>query len=324
MSLLDWLLYVLLPLSIILCLIRLYVKGRSCHFSPNLEGKVVIVTGANAGIGFYTALRLAELGARLVLACRDSVRTEPAIKEIKDKTGSSTVEFIKLDLGSKKSIREFVDIFKSKYDRLDILVNNAGLVTVDRTLTSDGFETQFGVNHLGHFYLTHLLKDYLIKSAPSRIVTVASDAHQWGVLDFDDLMTEKKKYSSMKCYGNTKLANICHANELNRRLESLGVKAVSLHPGAVKTDIMSSSLKGKWYKWILEIIAYPIFAILFKDAERGAQTTLYCALIEHEKLESGKYYVNCRPTKTNKNATDPALWKRLWDESLRLLEIKDQ
>ena len=306
--------------SITLFLIKKYMNGGTCRLSPNLRGKVAIVTGANCGMGYYTALKLAKLGAKVVLACRDPNRAYEALEEIKKTTYDAQVEFIKLDLANPSSIKEFVDVFQTKYNRLDILVNNAGLGSKNRQLTAKGLEMTFATNHLGHFMLTLLLTDYLIKSGPSRVVNVASASSFQGNIHWDDLMLEKG-YTMWKAYAQSKLANVIFANEFNRRFESKGVKSVSLHPGVVRTEIWRSALK-RTIPAILATIFYPLILLFTKSSEQGAQTALQCALMDHDKLEGGAYYSDCVPVKMNPDGKNEEYGKSLWDKSLELLEMK--
>ena len=306
---------------IILFLVKWYCNGGTCRLSPNLQYKVAIVTGSNCGIGYHTALRLAQLGARVVLACRNPGRAFDAIAKIQKTVKDAQVEFIKIDLTSPTSIKEFVEIFKSKYDRLDILVNNAGLVSETRQLTSEEIEWTFSANHLGHFMLTLLLTDYLIKSGPSRVVNVSSKSSLKGKMHWDDLMLEKG-YAVMKAYEQSKLANVIFTMEFNRRFESKGVKSVSLHPGVVRTEIWRPAWE-RIITTILVIILYPLIFLFTKSSEQGAQTTLQCALMDHDKLEGGAFYSDCVPTKMNPDGKNEEFGKRLWDVSLELLKMED-
>lgn len=302
-------------------LLKLYFNGPSCKISKNLTGKVVIVTGSNCGIGFYTALRMAELGASVIMATRDPSRAEPALAEIRRKVKSAQIEFIKLDLASLKSVREFVDTFKSKYNRLDILINNAGLSMAERTVTSDGFEMVFQVNYLGHFLLTHLLTDYLLKSAPSRIVNVSAIIQKHQRINWDDMMSTKN-YNWTVPYGQSKLAQVIYANEFNKRYEQRGVKAVSLHPGVANSEFQRNIFKKFWIKAII-FLTYPILLFFAKTTVKGAQTTIYCALEDHEKLSGGNYYADCKIRKlANPVAFDDETGKKLWDRTVELLNLK--
>ena len=306
---------------ILLFLLKKYMNGGICRLSPNLQGKVAIVTGSNCGIGYFTALRLAQLGAKVILACRDPTRANKALEDLKKTVKDAQVEFIRIDLTKPSSIKEFVDTFKTKYDRLDILVNNAGLASETRQLTPEGVEMTFSANHLGHFMLTLLLTDYLIKSGPSRVVNVASVASRIGKMHWDDLTLEKG-YAVMKAYQQSKLANVIFASEFNRRFESKGVKSVSLHPGVVRTEIWRPAWKRP-ITTALAVLAYPLIWLFTKSCEQGAQTTLECALIDHDKLKGGAYYTDCVPAKMNPDGKNEEFGKRLWNKSLELLNMKD-
>jgi NAD(P)-dependent dehydrogenase (short-subunit alcohol dehydrogenase family) len=201
-----------------------------------IDDKVVIITGANAGIGKETAIDLGRRGGKVYLACRDITRGENALKEIKEKSGSENIHLLQLNLASMSSIREFSKKFHDLESELHILINNAGVMAIPKSFTEDGFEMQFGTNHLGHFLLTNLLLDLLKSSAPSRIVNISSLMHKFGQIKRDDVMNEQS-YSRWLNYANSKLANILFTRELVKRLEGTGVTANSVHPGVVNTDL---------------------------------------------------------------------------------------
>jgi NAD(P)-dependent dehydrogenase (short-subunit alcohol dehydrogenase family) len=279
----------------------------------NLTGKISIVTGANSGIGKKTAEALAMQGARVVMVCRDRARGEAARSEIKSKSGSDSVELMLCDLSSQKSIREFADEFKRTHDRLDALVNNAGVYIRKRQITSDGIETTFAVNHLAYFLLTHSLLDLLKRSAPARIVNVASAAHTSAKLDFDNLQGEKG-YSGVRAYANSKLANILFTYELARQLEGTGVTANCLHPGVVATGIFRA-------------LPTPIEALIklfMMTPEKGAETSIYLASSPEVEGATGKYFVKKTETKTSPESYNVDVGKRLWDESARLTNANSQ
>ena len=219
--------------------IRKWAAGGVCRSQAKLDGKTVIITGANTGIGLETAVDLAKRNARVILACRSVERGETAAVEVRKRSGNDNVVFVQLDLASLDSVRKFSAKILEDEPRIDILINNAGVTPLglpERTFTRDGFEIAFGINHLGHFLLTNLLLDR-IKEAPSaRIVNVSSLAHMWGNIDFDNLNSEQS-YSSQKAYGTSKLANILFTRFLAKRLEGTRVTANSLHPGTVSTEL---------------------------------------------------------------------------------------
>lgn len=202
------------------------------------SGRVAVVTGANTGIGFETAAALAEKNAHVVLACRSRRKAEAAMERIRVRTPGAKLSFIWLDLASLESIKEFAETFRADFDRLDLLINNAGVMMPPLGHTDDGFELQFGCNHLGHFALTGRLMDVLQATPDSRIVNVSSMAHRAGKMDFENLNAEKS-YEKMAAYGQSKLANLLFTFELQRRLESIGssVSATAAHPGWTGTDL---------------------------------------------------------------------------------------
>jgi NAD(P)-dependent dehydrogenase (short-subunit alcohol dehydrogenase family) len=237
-----------------------------------MDGRTVVITGGNAGIGKETAVALAREGARVIFTSRDATRGADALAEIAERSGGRA-EVMPLDLASLASVRDFAADVLATTDRIDVLVNNAGLVLTDRRITEDGFEMTFGVNHLGHFLLTDLLRERLVASAPARVVVLASFAHRfaWRGLDFDDLMSERR-YSGFDVYARSKLANILFTRELARRLDGTGVTANSLHPGYVASHFGRDGDAGN-LDWAMDLGA-KLFAI---SPERGARTSVYLA-----------------------------------------------
>lgn len=209
--------------------------GRYSNDKADIDGKVVLITGANAGIGLATAHELAKRKGKVYMACRNEEKGKEAVEAVKLASASKNVFFIQLDLASLESIREFSKKFHSLESRLDILINNAGLLSPYEK-TKDGFELNMGVNHLGHFLMTNLLLDLLKASAPSRIIVVSSDLHRIGTIDKDDFNSEKSFGGSWRGYGNSKLANILFMRKLAKMLDGSGVTANALCPGAVDTD----------------------------------------------------------------------------------------
>ena len=200
----------------------------------SLKGRVCMVTGANSGIGFVTAREIANKGATVILVCRDKGKGAIALEEIKKATGNQNTELMIADLASLDSVRKLANDFSADHQNLHILINNAGLIIGKRSVTMDGFETTFEVNYLSHFLLTNLLLSIIIKSAPSRIVNVTSDAHYSGKMDFEDLQGEKN-YGAMKSYCQSKLAQVLFTHELSKKLGGTGVSVNCVHPGAVRT-----------------------------------------------------------------------------------------
>lgn len=219
----------------------------------DLAGRVAIVTGANTGIGKETARALAQKGARVVLACRSAARGEDALRDLREAPLAGTVELELLDLSSLASVRDFAGRFKGRTDRLDLLINNAGVMMPPASKTAEGFELQFGTNHLGHFALTGLLADLLLGTEGSRVVTVSSEAHKWGEINFDDLQWEARPYKKMAAYGQSKLANLIFAYELQRRLGAAGsgTRSLAAHPGWTGTDLQRNSSLFRFFNPIL-------------------------------------------------------------------------
>jgi NAD(P)-dependent dehydrogenase (short-subunit alcohol dehydrogenase family) len=278
--------------------------------SGQLIGKTCLVTGANAGIGKETAVGLAKLGAKVVMVCRDAQRGEAARQEIKQISGNEAVELMICDLSSQVSIRQFAAAFKQRYDRLDVLVNNAGVLLRERSLTEDGVESTFAVNHLGYFMVTNLLLDLLKKRAPSRIVNVASTAHKYGKTDISE-WAAGENYSAFGAYANSKLANVLFTYELARRLEGTGVTANCLHPGGVGTNLFRG----------LPRFLQALIKLVTISPARGARTSVY--LVSSPEVEgiSGKYFARRRQEKSSESSYDLEAARRLWEVSEELTGV---
>jgi len=275
-----------------------------------LSNKVVLVTGANSGIGFEASVKLARLGATLVMVGRNREKLDAAVAEVKQRAASENVTSRLCDFSAQSSIRALAEAFRKDHDRLDILVNNAGSVSDTRQVTVDGFEQTFAVNHLGYFLLTDLLLDLLKAAAPARIVNVASVGHRRGELDFDDLHMEKG-YQIMRAYARSKLANVLFTRELAKRLEGAGVTVNSLHPGAVATRIWDHA---PWY-------AKPALAVakLFMiTPEQGGDTIMYLATSPEVQGKTGGYYEKNRLVDPAEHAKDEVLARKLWNVSTSL------
>ena len=247
---------------------------------PELKDKVAIVTGANSGIGFETAKELARHGAQTVLACRSVDKAQAALAKIQAELPNAHAEVILLDLASLDSIHQFVGTFKAKYDQLDLLVNNAGIMMVPYGTTEDGFERQFGTNHLGHFALTGLLLDLLLAVSEGRVVNVSSTAHRMGTIDFENLMfTNGADYSPSRAYARSKLANLLFTYELQRKFEAIGKEtlAVAAHPGWTETNLQQHAGSMRFLN--------RFFA---QQPPTGALPTLYAATAAD--VEGGDYY----------------------------------
>ncbi|XP_041849050.1 retinol dehydrogenase 13 [Melanotaenia boesemani] len=297
--------------------LRRWMAGGVCRSRARLYGKTVLITGANTGIGKETAVDMAQRGARVILACRDMKRANTAADEIRQRSGNGNVVVKKLDLASLQSIRDLAKDVQENEERLDILINNAGIMMCPKWSTEDGFEMQFGVNHLGHFLLTNLLLDMLQKSAPSRIVIVSSLAHERGSIHFDDINLDKN-YQPDKSYRQSKLANVLFGRQLAARLQGTGVTVYSLHPGVIHTEL-GRHLFPALALW--KRVLASLFMMIVKSPWEGAQTTIYCAVDESLAKESGLYYSDCAPKKPAPQALDDAAAKKLWNLSASMVGL---
>lgn len=273
-----------------------------------MTGKVCMVTGANAGIGKATALGLAKMGATVVMVCRNQERGEEALCEIREESGNENITLPLADLSSQADIRHLSVDFKAKYSELHVLINNAGNVPSTRTVTEDGFETQFAVSHLAYFLLTNLLLDVLKASAPSRIINVASMLHHFARINFDDLQSERSYHPSL-VYHQTKLANVLFTYELARRLEGTEVTVNCLHPGVTATELLNDYAPGP-LRFLTRFFA--------STPEKGARTSIYLATSPELEGVSGKYFVNKRAVRSSKASYDENAALRLWKESAQL------
>jgi len=281
-----------------------------------VKGKICIVTGATSGIGRSTALGLARSGATLALVCRDPARAEAVVRAIRDETGSTAVEVFLADLASQAAIRRVADALLECHPRIHLLVNNAGVVNLQRRVTEDGIEEVFAVNHLAYFLLTHLLLPRLRESAPARIVNVASDAHKFvNGINFDDVGFSDG-YKSMRVYGHSKLANLLFTFELARRLDGVGVTANCVHPGAVATGL------GKNNGTIANVLIRTL-APFFRTPDKGAATTLHVATSPALEGVTGRYFANCRETRSSPASHDRDAAQRLWDLSANLTGLDE-
>ncbi|XP_047424819.1 retinol dehydrogenase 12, like [Mugil cephalus] len=287
---------------------------RRAWSSPErLDDKTVVITGANTGIGKEAAIDLAKRGAKVIIACRDMEKAQAAVTEIIERSGSNSVVCMKLDLSDTKSIREFAEAINKDEPKLNILINNAGVMVCPYGKTADGFEMQIGVNHIGHFLLTHLLIDLIKRSAPARIVNVSSMAHSWGSINLEDINSEKS-YDKSKAYAQSKLANVLFTRSLAKRLEGTGVTAYSLHPGVVQTDLWRH-LSGP-QQFVMKMVSP-----FTKNSVQGAQTTIYCAVEPSLEKESGGYYSDCAPANCSAAGKDDVLAQKLWELSCQMLSI---
>lgn len=250
---------------------------------PSQKGRIAVVTGANTGLGYETALALAGKGAKVIMACRNQDKANDAMANIKKQVADADLDFIKLDLNSLKSVREFGESYNSKFDRLDLLINNAGLMIPPLMRTEDGFESQFGVNHLGHFFLTNVLMPSLQKTENARIVSLSSIAHKSGRIQFDDPNWEKS-YSKMDAYNQSKVACLIFAYELQRRLNDANSSVISVaaHPGVSDTEL------SRYVSKVVYTLFRPLIPLVTHAPKEAAKPTLMAAL--DEEVVGGDYY----------------------------------
>jgi retinol dehydrogenase-14 len=272
-----------------------------------------IVTGASSGIGKETAIALARSGAHVAIVCRTRESGERAVTEIRQRGLNPAVSLFVADLASLQAIRGLAAELDAALPRVDVLVNNAGLTLRERVLTPEGLETTFAVNHLAYFLLTRLLEPKLEASAPSRVVNVASNAHRWGTIRFDDLMGAKA-YDGFKAYAQSKLANVVFTYELARRLQGTGVTANCLHPGFVATGFANAGPTTIHFLWRLG-------RRLLRSPAKGAATSIYLALSPEVAGVSGRYFVGRRASRSSKASYDEAVAGRLWRMSEELSEV---
>lgn len=295
---------------------------------PDMTGKVVIITGANSGLGLESTKALAAKGATVVMACRNVRKAEEAQVEVLRQVPQARLDVMALDNASLNSVRAFAEAFKAKYDRLDLLLNNAGVMAIPRTETEDGFEMQFGVNHLAHFALTGLLLNVLASTSGSRVHNVSSSAAFGGSIHFDDLMREKA-YNRWSTYSQSKLANAVFATELDRRLKAARHDTIanSSHPGLVMGNLQTNSLQQSGAPWSERIIYRIIGPLIGQDIRMGVLPQLYAATAPEAK--GGVFYgpqtfrVRGYPAeqRCNNALDDAALRQRFWDVSEELTGV---
>lgn len=283
--------------------------------------KIAIVTGANIGLGYETALALSKEDYKVILACRNIDKAEKAKSDILAQNDTADLDIIQIDLSSLKSVRNFAQEFLSKYKSLDLLINNAGIFLPPYTVTEDGFELTMGANYFGHFLLTGLLLDTITSTKDSRIVTLSSAIEKQGSLNFEDLNFEQG-YNAMNAYAQSKLACVMYSYELQRRLEKAGIKTLSLaaHPGASSTNIVNK-ISNPFVKPLFKLMS----GLFFQSAAKGALPTLEAAL--GENVQGGEYYGpdgfnemrgNAKKVKSSPQSYDEAAAARLWEESEKL------
>ncbi len=283
--------------------------------NTSMQGKVCIVTGANSGIGKATALGLAQMGATVVMVCRNQSKGEEAQNEIKEKSENDAIDLMLADLSSQESIRQLAENFQQHYQQLHVLINNAGVANLTRRETSDGFEMMFAVNYLAPFLLTNILLEKLKASAPARIVNVSSESHQAGYIIMDDLQSEKKY--KFKAYGQSKLALVLFTYELARMLQGTSVTANCLHPGFVATNFGQNGA-GSVGRGIVKLISR-----LGISPEEGAKTSIYLASSPEIEGVTGKYFIKSIPVRSAPISYDETLQRQLWEVSAKLVNLHD-
>lgn len=302
----------------------------------SLKGRSYVVTGANSGIGLVTSEQLAQQGAHVIMACRNVAQGEAEAKRIRGRFPEASLEVLKLDLSRLESVRDFATGVLKQHGSLQGLINNAGVMNTPKQKTHDGFDLQFGTNHLGHFLLTELLLPALKAGAPSRVINLSSCYHDRamgrdGDIHFDDLGFEQEKYDGWKAYAQSKLANLLHAQELAKRLEGTEVTAVSVHPGWVRTRLARSSMP----LWVQDYLMRPLLSSFgMIEPWQGAQSTLYAVLSAEVPAQAGEFFSqtgmyrdkSCNaggwPLRSpNPNAHDAQKAARLWDVSEKLVGL---
>lgn len=278
-----------------------------------MKGRVCVITGATAGIGRFAAKGLARLGAHVVIACRSPSRGEEVRAEILREVPGAEGDIAVGDLASQAAVRALAADLLARFPRIHVLVNNAGLVNLGRQVTEDGIEGSFAVNHLAPFLLTKLLEERLIESAPARVVNVASEAHRWRPLNFDDLQSERG-YRAMIAYGRSKLCNILFTRELARRLAGKGVTVNALHPGAVATQIGQNN--GRWVRWVMKVLTP-----FFKTPEQGADTIVYLASAPELEGVTGEYFIDRKIKRPSRAACDEEDAVKLYRVSAELTGV---
>lgn len=262
-----------------------------------MEGKTVLVTGATDGIGKQTALELAQRGASVLLHGRNADKGRKALEEIRERTDNKKLYFLCYDFASLKDVRAMAEDVRKRFEKLDVLINNAGVYMKNPALSEEGLEMTFAVNHLAHFLLSNLLKNLLLKSASSRVITVSSVTHQGGRLDFGNLRAEKD-FDGYQAYADSKLANVLFAYAFARRLEGAGVTSNALHPGVIGTKLLRAG-----------------FGPGGASVERGARTPVYLACSSEVEKVSGAYFEDGKQTRSAPDTYDIELQDRLWQVS---------
>ncbi|CAD8196511.1 unnamed protein product [Paramecium pentaurelia] len=320
-----WLDLIILLLALTLGYVfRIYFRGKECIIRRDISNKIILITGGSKGIGQETIRQLANHNCTIIFGSR----TKPTefLNQLNKYHPKTTIKYIPLDLQNWKSIQQFVEQVNKEVKKIDILINNAAIMgTLTRQLTQYGLEAQFGTNYFGPFYLTQQLLPLLKKSDSPRVINVASVAHTYEGLDFNDINCDKwansifwSRIYTYRAYGNTKLSLILNAQEFSKRT---GIKACSLHPGVVRSEVLQYQLSAKWFDWLLKIL-WPFFAYFTKDCYYGCQTTLHCIMMSDDQLVDGGYYDNCELSQPKYTSKQRA--QQLWDFTLELIKKVEQ
>ena len=294
------------------------VHAAALKVAQDMQGKIILITGANSGIGKETTRALAKKGAVIVMACRNLNKANPVCEAIKQESGNEKIELMQIDLASLSSTREFINQFYQKYHQLNVLINNAGVMCAEREETAERFNRVMATNYLGPFLLTNLLLPLLKQTPGSRIINVSSVAHMWGHIDLNDLNL-KKRFSFTGTYAPSKLALVFFTQELAERLRDTNITINALHPGIVATNLYRIGPEGKWYQSLFSRIVRCVMI----SPEEGAETSIYLASSDLVRGVTGKYFYKLHPVWVSPRCRDKKLQKSLWQLSARLTGLSN-
>lgn len=279
-----------------------------------MNGKTVVITGGNAGIGKATAIALAKKGAEVLITSRSEAKAKAAVEEIRSASKNEKIDFVLINLIDQKSVRKAAEEINTKCPKIDVLINNAGCYLSDLELSPQGIEGQFATNHIGHFLLTNLLLDNVKAAGNARIINLASIAHKsTRELNLDDINYQNEEYGGWKSYSRSKFCNILFTKELARRLEGTGITANAVHPGGVRTEIAQKD--ANWYTKLGWIVMKPFMITV----EKGAETSIHLASSPKVEGETGGYWVRSKKEWSNRPSQNPELAKALWKKSEELV-----